>query len=136
MFTDLTTALAIAKSNLGVQATDTTKDAEITALLEVSAGTDANGITNYRPYLVSAYFLPLWGAVSRSGLIEADGAKWLKPEDFTPLITSLLTLQSSADCGLTIDECWGVDALRQRLNCGCEAETGNVVVGLLGANVI
>lgn len=134
MFTELPTALAIAKSNLGV--TDTTKDAEITAILNASAGTDSNGTTNYRPYLVSAYFLPLWGAVSRSGLIEADGAKWLKPEDFTPLITSLLTLQSSADCGLTIDECWGVDALRQRLNCGCEAETGNIVVGLLGANVI
>ncbi|NER95349.1 MAG: hypothetical protein F6J86_16175 [Symploca sp. SIO1B1] len=134
MFTDLNTALAIAKSNLGV--TDTTKDAEITAILTASAGTDNNGTTNYRPYLVAAYFLPLWGAVSRSGLIEGDGAKWLKPADFTPLITSLLTLQESADCGLTIDECWGVDAIRQRLNCGCEAETGNVVVGLLGANVI
>ncbi|NEP13252.1 MAG: hypothetical protein F6K14_24205 [Symploca sp. SIO2C1] len=134
MFTDLNTALAIAKSNLGV--TDTTKDAEITAILTASAGTDNNGTINYRPYLVAAYFLPLWGAVSRSGLIEGDGAKWLKPADFTPLITSLLTLQESADCGLTIDECWGVDALRQRLNCGCEAETGNVVVGLLGANVI
>jgi len=134
MFTDLNTALVIAKSNLGV--TDTTKDAEITAILTASTGTDNNGTTNYRPYLVAAYFLPLWGAVSRSGLIEGDGAKWLKPADFTPLITSLLTLQESADCGLTIDECWGVDALRQRLNCGCEAETGNVVVGLLGANVI
>ncbi|NEP55996.1 MAG: hypothetical protein F6K31_03095 [Symploca sp. SIO2G7] len=134
MFTDLNTALAIAKSNLGQTGTD--RDSEITAILNASAGTDANGTTNYRPYLVAAYFLPLWGAVSRSGLIEGDGAKWLKPEDFTPLITSLLTLQESADCGLTIDECWGVDALRQRLNCGCEAETGNVVVGLLGANVI
>ncbi|NEP10865.1 MAG: hypothetical protein F6K14_11755 [Symploca sp. SIO2C1] len=134
MFTDLNTALAIAKSNLGV--TDTSKDTEITAILNASAGKDSTGTTKYRPYLVAAYFLPLWGAVSRSQLIEGDGAKWLKPTDFAPLITSLLTLQESADCGLKIDECWQTNALRQRLQCGCEAETGNIVTGFLGAGVI
>ncbi|GEM_PF-3501382 len=134
MFTDLTTALAIAKANLGVTGTD--RDAEITALLEASAGTDANGTTNYRPYLVAAYFLPLWGAIARQQLISADGATWLKPKDFDPLITSLLTLQESADCGLTIDECWSTDNLRERLLCGCKAETGEIAVALLGANVI
>jgi len=134
MFTDITTALAIAKSNLGV--TDTSKDAEITAILTASAGTDSTGTTNYRPYLVAAYFLPLWSAISRSQLIEGDGAKWLKPEELTPIITSLLTLQESADCGLKIDQCWQTNTLRQRLNCGCKAETGNIVTGLLGANVI
>lgn len=134
MFTDLNVALAIAKQNLGVS--DTSRDSELTAVLTASAGIDGTNVTNYRPYLVAAYFLPLWGAVSRSQLISADGATWLKPADFLPLIQSLLTLQESADCGLTIDECWQTDPLRQRLTCQCEAEKGGIVSPLLGAMVI
>lgn len=134
MFTDLTVALAIAKANLGI--TDTSRDVELTAILTASAGTNSNGVTCYRPYLVAAYFLPLWGLVARSQLISADGATWLKPADFLPLIQSLLTLQESADCGLTIDPCWSTDELRQRLTCQCEAEKGGIVTPLLGAMVI
>jgi hypothetical protein len=134
MFGELSIALAIAKQNLGVA--DTSRDGELTAVLTASAGIDSAGASSYRPYLVAAYFLPLWGAVSRSQLISADGAAWLKPSDFLPLIQSLLTLQESADCGLTIAECWQTDALRQRLTCQCQAETGNLVAPLLGAMVI
>jgi len=74
-------AKLIAKSNLGV--TDTSKDAEITAILTASAGTDSTGTTNYRPYLVAAYFLPLWSAISRSAslvpkAIAAHRRRWGK----------------------------------------------------------
>ena len=136
MFTNLNQALAIAKANLGIQPADTSRDAEITAILEASAGKDKNNVTVYRPYIVAAYFLPLWGLLSRQGLIAADGAKWLAPADFLPLIQSLLTLQESADCGLTIDPCWTVNYLRIRLTCGCEADSGNLLTGVLGAMVI
>ncbi len=134
MFIDLTQSLEIVKANL--QITDTSKDAELTTILENSAGTNSQGILNYRPYLVSAYFLPIQSAIERSLLIEADGAKWLKPDEMIPLITAWLTLQESADCGLVIDPCWQTDNLRERLICGCKAETGEVGVGLLGAMVI
>lgn len=132
MFTDLNQALGITKGNLSISTTS--KDAELTALLEASAGIDVDGIAHYRPYVISAYFLPIQSAIARSLLIEADGAKWLKPSDMLPLITSWLTLQESADCNLEIDECWRTDDLRTRLLCGCEAETGAILS--LGASVI
>lgn len=135
MFIDLTQSLAIAKSNLGLISSDTSRDIELTAILESSAGT-LNGVSHYRPYVVAAYFLPLWGLLSRQGLISADGATWLKPSDFLPLIQSLLTLQESADCGLLIDPCWTVEDLRVRLTCGCEADSGGLVALTLGAAVI
>lgn len=136
MFIDLNQALAIAKANLGIQPTDVSRDAEITAILQASAGKNKDNVTVYRPYIVAAYFLPLWGLLSRQGLIAADGAKWLAPADFLPLIQSLLTLQESSDCGVTVDPCWTVDYLRVRLTCGCEADSGDLLVGLLGATVI
>lgn len=134
MFTDLTQTLQIVKDNLRL--TDTSKDAELTTILENSAGANDEGTIYYRPYLVSAYFLPILSAIQRSLLIEADGAKWLKPSDMIPLITAWLTLQESADCNLTIDPCWQTSNLRQRLLCGCEAETGEIGVSILGAMVI
>lgn len=134
MFIDISQALEIVKANLKLS--DTLRDAELTIILENSAGTNSEGVITYRPYLVSAYFLPIFSAVSRSLLIEADGAKWLKPSDVIPLITAWLTLQESADCGLEIDPCWQTESLRQRLVCGCEAETGEVSIGVLGAMVI
>lgn len=135
MFSDLDQALAIAKSNLGTQGSS--RDAEITALLEASAGTDSTGATRYRPYIVAAYFLPLWGAIDRQMLISADGAKWLSPADMLPFIQSLLTLQESADCGLNIDPCWRVDSLRLRSTCGCKADDGGgLMIESLAATVI
>ena len=104
MFPTLASGLAIAKSTLGL--TTTTRDTELTTLLEASKGVDSSGNTQYRPYIVAAYVLPLWGAVARAQLIKADGAEWLKPVDFEPLIKSLLMLQQASDCGLKIDPCW------------------------------
>lgn len=135
MFIDISTALAIAKANLGISTTDTSRDAELSVLLTQSAGV-GGGVTYYRPYIVAAYVLPLWSAVSRGTLISADGAKWLAPEDFLPLIQSLLTLQESADCGCEVDPCWTVDNLRVRLTCGCAADDGSVAPLSLGATVI
>jgi len=133
MFTVLSEALAIAKANLKL--TDTSRDSELTSLLEESAG-DKDGTTVYRPYIVVAYVLPLWSAVKRGTLIGADGAKWLSPEDFLPLITSLLTMQESMDCSYEVDPCWTVDNLRLRLTCKCEADDGSVAPLVLGATVI
>ncbi len=133
MFTDLSQALAIARNNLGIVGVATARDTELTALLIASAGKDNLNTLNYRPYLVAAYFLPLWGAVDRSLLISADGVTWLKPNDLTPLITSLLTLQESADCGLSIDVCWCVYNLRVKLTCGCEEQK---YIGMMGATVL
>lgn len=136
MFTDLVQAMAIAKSNIGLAAADMSRDVEIMAILQASAGKDKNGVMVYRPYIVAAYFLPLWGAIGRGMLASADGATWLKPSDFLPFIQSLLTLQESSDCGLTLDPCWTVNNLRIRLTCGCEADSGGLLLGLLGATVI
>lgn len=134
MYTDINTALAIAKANIGL--TDTTRDTELLALLIESTGNDGT-TTYYRPYVIAAYVLPLWNALARgNGLISADGATWLKPADYEQVLSSLLTLQESADCGLEIEPCWRVDALRARLLCGCEAEKGAVVQPYLGAMVI
>lgn len=134
MITDLDQALAIAKSNLGLSGYN--KDVELTILLTASAGVKLPSPTlYYRPYIVAAYLLPLWGVVSRGGLVSADGATWLKPADFLPLITSLLTLQESADCGLTINPCWSTEELRSRLLCGCDSEKASVIP-MLGATVL
>lgn len=131
---NLDAALTIVKTNLGV--TGESRDAELTELLELSAGTK-NDKTWYRPYIVTAYYLPLMGLVQRSGLIEADGAKWVKPSELMPLASHLLSLQEANDCGVEgIDDCWSTNTVRVRLQCGCDAEKGETTSGLIGAMVI
>jgi hypothetical protein len=135
MFTNINTALEVAKSNLGIAATDTARDTEILTILRASQASRTD-VTYYRPYLVAAYFLPLWGMLQRQGLIAADDAKWLTPAECLPMIQSLLTFQEAADCGLEIEPCWSVEALRIRLTCGCDADQAGLLVGMLGAMVL
>ncbi len=127
MFENQQEALGVVKDNLGLNRSDQSRDGELNTLLNASQGTRADGdpgTSVFRPYIIAAYLLPLWGAVSRQQLIAADGAKWLKPEDFTPLLINLLNLQKSMDCGLDIPECWTVDELSKQILCGCTNEAG------------
>jgi hypothetical protein len=129
-------AMAIAKRMLNVDDADTARAAELLIILNASAGKDAEGKPrDYRPYIVIAYLLPLWSASERGMLKSADGAVWLTPADLMPFIESLLTMQESADCGLTIDPCWGVDALRVRLACGCGANKGELAAAAYGGGM-
>lgn len=96
-YTDLAAALARAKERAGATAND---DAYLTELLEMSAGTDANAVKHFRPFLVAARHLE-----------QNRGAQTLKRAkdgiEFTGLakpIASLLGLQAAYDAkhGLTV----------------------------------
>lgn len=115
---DLPSALAITKSLLAI--TNTDSDIELSALLESSKGQDSLGDYFYRPYIVAASYIPFRYAITNKGIIEADGVKWLKPEEWMAVARSLLNLQKAADCNLTIDKCWTVGAILDQLNCNDE----------------
>ncbi len=126
MFTDIAQALAIAKSKLSV--TDTSKDTELTAILNTAIAKDVTGKPYYRPYVAAAYYLLGVQTELRQGLKTADGATWLTPEEMLPVIQTLLTLQEAADAGLMVAPGWTAHALRMRLF--------NQPPGILGAFVI
>lgn len=95
-YLELAASLARAKERANARAS---ADAYMTELLELSAGTDAQNITHYRPFYVAAK----WLEQNRQDqtFTEADGAKFTgqaKP------IESLLGLQFAYDTanGLTI----------------------------------
>ena len=115
---DLTSALTITKSILSILTTS--QDVELTSLLESSKGQDSLGNYFYRPYIVAASYIPFRYAITNKGIIEADGVKWLKPEEWMDVARSLLNLQKAADCNLTIENCWTVDAILDQLNCNDE----------------
>lgn len=90
-------------------------DPDLTLLLEAS-----KSVLSYRPFVVAAYWLATAATISRGLLWEATGeAKFLKPEELTPLIERLLALQRAADGDALIPIGWDVETLRGSL-CGCQ----------------
>lgn len=82
--------------------------ADISDLLDASAGTDASAETVYRPYAVAAY---LWiTSKNTQRLHEARGAVFDDPRS---TIDGLLGMQVPWDAGLTIADEWTVEALRR-----------------------
>lgn len=120
---DLITALAIAKSLLGI--TGTESDDELSSLLEASKGQrpseiEGEMIDEYRPYIVAASYIPFRYSLANKGIIEADGVKWLKPNEWLDIARGLANLQKAADCKLTVDPCWSVNAILDQINCNDE----------------
>jgi len=115
---DLPSALTITKSLLSISNTDS--DIELSSLLESSKGMDSDGNYQYRPYIVAASYIPFRYAITNKGIIEADGVKWLKPDEWLSVARSLLNLQKAADCNLEIESCWTVESILDQLNCNNE----------------
>lgn len=115
MYPDIATALTTAKRWSGA---DDEFDPDLTVLLTASKSP-----SSYRPFVVSAYWVATASSTSRGLLWEATGeAKFLKPEELTPLIERLLALQEATDGEMEgIPESWSVRNLRLRL-CGCTGE--------------
>lgn len=82
--------------------------ADISDLLDASAGTNASGETVHRPYATAAF---LWiTAKNTQRLLEARGAVFEHPRQ---MIDGLLGMQVPWDAGLTIADEWTVEALRR-----------------------
>lgn len=90
-YTVLAASLTRAKERCQGRASDA-DDVWLTEMLELSAGTDAGGITHYRPYYVAAKFLEQ--TLADQTVASADGAVFtglVKP------IASLMALQAAYD---------------------------------------
>lgn len=102
LYLTLEAALLRAKERAGISGT--AEDAFLTELLQLSAGTDPEGTTHYRPFLVAARWLEQ--NQSAQAISKADGV------EFTGLrtpIASLLNLQAGYDmaCNLTVPDGMG-----------------------------
>lgn len=90
--------------------------ADISTLLDASAGLDSSATPTYRPYAVAAF---LWiTSKNTQRLHEAEGAVFDDPQR---MIAGLLASQAPFDIGLTIPEGWSVSELRAMTGAPTEA---------------
>ena len=132
LYPTLNKAIAMVKAQAQIPSNDRTRDAYIKDILNASAGT-INGVTEYRPYLVTAKVM--WSSKSEQTLVRAEGdATFRQAKDsinLEPVIRDNLRTQQSFDisCGIEVPPGWDVQTLLDDL-CGCEGDGEAVSAGV------